>query len=83
MGRILMMLEVSRKQDYIFANRKLSENVRRSQEISRVTDSGFFQAVAGNLFSERENGARVRPARERGRAAQVRRHGGVRPMPAL
>ena len=55
MGRVLMMLEVSRKQDYIFANRKLSENVRRSQEISHVTDSGFFEAAAGDLYSEAEN----------------------------
>ena len=55
MGRVLMMLEVSRKQDYIFANRKLSENVRRSQEISHVTDSGFFEAEAGDLYSEAEN----------------------------
>ena len=55
MSRVLMMLEVSRKQDYIFANRRLSENVRRSQEISRVTDSSFFQDVAGDMYSEAEN----------------------------
>lgn len=55
MNRVLMMLEISRKQDYIFANRKLSENVRRSQEISRATDSSFFKEVAGELYSEAEN----------------------------
>ncbi len=55
MGRILMMLEVSRKQDYIFASRKLRENLTRSRKISHVTGSGFFREAAGEIYDEEQN----------------------------
>ena len=51
----LAILEVSRKQDYIFASTELKENVQRSAEIAYVTSSKFFQEAAGNLYSEAEN----------------------------
>jgi len=45
MGKTLVILEVSRKQDYIFGSRgmKLDENQRRSHQIALVTGSDFFQ----------------------------------------
>ena len=55
MKRILMILEVSRKQDYIFASKKLRENAQRSARISHVTSSKYFRAVAGELYKEEEN----------------------------
>ena len=51
----MMILEVSQKQAYIFASRKLRENAARSGDISYVTGSRFFQAAAGALYNEEEN----------------------------
>lgn len=50
----LAILEVSRKQDYIFSSRRLGDNARRSLEIAYVTgaegDGRFFREAAGDLF---------------------------------
>lgn len=50
-----MMVEVSRKQDYIFSSKKLRENAARSVEIAYVTGSAFFQEAAGDVYQEQEN----------------------------
>ena len=53
----LVILEVSRKQDYIFSSRAIKDNVRRSQEIAYVTGNGggaFFRQAAGELFQEEQ-----------------------------
>lgn len=55
MGKVLMILEVSRKQDYIFSSKRLRENAARSTDISHVTGSAFFQEAAGDLYDEKEN----------------------------
>lgn len=55
MGRVLVMLEVSRKQEYVFASQKLRDNAVRSKEISTVTQSAFFESAAGALYSEADN----------------------------
>ncbi|MCC8098988.1 MAG: hypothetical protein LIO78_02845 [Clostridiales bacterium] len=63
MGNTLMILEVSRKQDYIFARKELRENALRSRQINYVTSSSFFQDVAKKaaeretepLYCEEEN----------------------------
>lgn len=55
MNKRLTILEVSQKQAYIFASRKLRENAARSADISYVTGSRFFQTAAGALYSEEEN----------------------------
>ena len=55
MKKRLMILEVSQKQAYIFASKKLQENAARSEDISYVTGSRFFQAAAGELYSEEAN----------------------------
>lgn len=55
MGKFLMILEVSRKQDYIFASKKLKENALRSEEIKYVTSSGFFIEAASEWYNEQEN----------------------------
>lgn len=55
MKKRLMILEVSQKQAYIFASKKLRENAARSEDISYVTGSRFFHSAAGALYSEEEN----------------------------
>ena len=57
MNRILVILEVSRKQDYIFGDRGmgLKEYIRRSRNISQATDSAFFQSCAAEFYREEEN----------------------------
>lgn len=55
MERILAILEVSRKQDYIFASTKLRENAARSKEISDATGSDFLKKAADGLYDEAEN----------------------------
>lgn len=55
MENVLTILEVSRKQEYIFASKKLRENAERSQDIAQLTGSSFFQAAAGELYSEADN----------------------------
>lgn len=52
MGKTLMILEVSRKQDYIFSSKEMRENVRRSDEIVYVTSGEFFQTAAPELYCE-------------------------------
>ena len=46
-----MMVEVSRKQDYIFSSKKLRENAARSGEIAHVTGSSFFQERLGSSIN--------------------------------
>lgn len=55
MGKALTILEVSRKQAYIFASKKLRENAERSQDIAYLTDSAFFRKAAGDLYQESKN----------------------------
>ena len=55
MGKTLVILEVSRKQDYIFTSKQLRENARRSAIISYVTDSVFFECAAGDLYTKADN----------------------------
>ena len=55
LNKVLMILEVSRKQDYIFSSRKLRENVARSSEIREVTESDYFRKHARKLYNEDEN----------------------------
>lgn len=55
MGKALTILEVSRKQDYIFASKKLRENAERSQDIADITDSAFFSRAAGGAYREEDN----------------------------
>lgn len=55
LDRVLTILEVSRKQDYIFSSKKLRENADRSNEIAYVTGSEFFRESAKNLYDEQRN----------------------------
>lgn len=48
MERFLTIIEVSQKQAYIFSDNKLRENIRRSEEIARVTGTGYIQKAIGN-----------------------------------
>ena len=52
MGKVLTILEVSRKQEYIFASKKLRENAERSQDIADLTSSTFFMETAGETNSD-------------------------------
>lgn len=51
----MVILEVSRKQDYIFSSKQLRENALRSGIISYVTDSTFFECAAENLYTKADN----------------------------
>lgn len=55
LSRTLMILEVSRKQEYIFSSKELRENAARSQNIARLTSSAFFRETAPGLYREEEN----------------------------
>ena len=51
----MMILEVSRKQEYIFSSKRLRDNAERSADIAYVTSSAFFQKAGGELYREEEN----------------------------
>lgn len=53
--RVLMILEVSQKQAFIFGSNKLAENLTRSNVIRYVTDPAFFAAVCPDGFDQSAN----------------------------
>lgn len=53
--KILMIVEVSQKQNYIFSSKRLRENIERSEQIVYVTSSAFFRAAAAEFYSEEKN----------------------------
>lgn len=55
MGRTLVILEVSRKQDYIFSKQRLRENIRRSAEIAYITSDAFFAREASGIYSREDH----------------------------
>lgn len=55
MSRVLMILEVSQKQAYIFGSNKLRINLQRSDEIRYATSSAFFAQAAPELYRESEH----------------------------
>lgn len=55
MSRVLMILEVSQKQAYIFGSNKLRVNLQRSDEIRYATSSDFFAQAAPELYCESEH----------------------------
>lgn len=52
MVRILMIMEVSRKQEYIFGSKKLVENSSRSKDIAYITGTDYFREVANGMFDD-------------------------------
>lgn len=50
MHKILMIMEVSQKQAYIFSSQRLQENARRSAQINYVTSEAFFLEAAPELY---------------------------------
>ena len=55
MQKHVMILEVSQKQNYIFASRKLKENIQRSDDIAWVTSSAFFEETCPRDYDHRLN----------------------------
>lgn len=55
MSRVLIILEVSQKQAYIFGSNKLRVNLQRSDEIRYATSSDFFAQAAPELYCESEH----------------------------
>ena len=55
MQKILMILEVSQKQNYVFSSKSLRDNIRRSANISRVTSSAYFTEVCPAYYREEDN----------------------------
>lgn len=53
--KVLVILEVSQKQAYIFGSNKLKDNVRHSANIAWITSSGYFESLAPDMFNEQEN----------------------------
>ncbi len=54
MKKILVILEVSKKQEYIFSEKGLKENINRSNEINYVTSSRFFE-YASKVYNKNDN----------------------------
>lgn len=59
-GKVLVILEVSQKQAYIFSSNKLKDNIRNSAIIAWVTSSEFLEELAGKregrcTYTEEEN----------------------------
>lgn len=52
---VLIKVEVAKKQTYIFASNKLKDNVTRSNHISYVTGSEYFNKIAKDIYTEKEN----------------------------
>ena len=52
---VLCAKQQSRKQDYIFSEKKLIENVNRSRDIAYVTSNEFFKTVAKGSYNETDN----------------------------
>ena len=55
MSKILLILEVSRKQDYIFSSIHLRDNAARSDIIRYVTSEEYFEQAAPEYYNSREN----------------------------
>ena len=55
MSKKLMIIEVSQKQSYIFASKRMKDNADRSLQIREVTGSSFFQEIAPSYYSEADN----------------------------
>ena len=55
LSKILLILEVSRKQDYIFSSIHLRDNAARSDIIRYVTSEEFFKQAAPEYYNSREN----------------------------
>lgn len=53
MSKILLILEVSRKQDYIFSSIHLRDNAARSDIIRYVTSEEFFKQAAPEYYNSR------------------------------
>lgn len=53
--KTLLILEVSRKQDYIFSIKRLRDNIARSGHIAYVTSSPYFEKTAPTLYTQADN----------------------------
>ena len=55
--RVLVILEVSQKQAYIFSSNKLKDNIVNSSVIAWIMSGAYFEETAGNkqIFSEAKN----------------------------
>lgn len=53
--RVLVMMEVSQKQSYIFATNALMDHVKRSAAVSWVTSAKFIKKICQDEFSEEEH----------------------------
>ena len=54
-SKVLVILEVSQKQAYIFSSNKLKENVIGSGEIEYVTSTEFFEKAAPGKYTKEQN----------------------------
>ena len=55
MSRFLTILEVSKKQAYIFSSNELSACMNRSDQIAAITSAKYLENIAGGSFSAEEN----------------------------
>lgn len=55
MKKLLLIMEVSQKQAYIFKNKELKKNIDASYTIDEITSSGYFKKYFPKYYNEEKN----------------------------
>lgn len=55
MKKLLLIMEVSQKQAYIFKNKELKKNIDASYTIDEITSSGYFNKYFPEYYNEEKN----------------------------
>lgn len=55
MKKLLLIMEVSQKQAYIFKNKELKKNIDASYTIDEITSSGYFEKYFPEYYNEEKN----------------------------
>lgn len=55
MKKLLLIMEVSQKQAYIFKNKELKKNIDASYTIDEITSSGYFKKYFPEYYNEEKN----------------------------
>ena len=55
MKKLLLIMEVSQKQAYIFKNKELKKNIDASYTIDEITSSGYFEKYFPEYYNKEKN----------------------------